>query len=169
MKNLAKITPSFFYLTLLLLLLVSTIPTPGQTQTLSEEAEATVLAEIEEQHRQEQNAFIEGDCEKVVSFYSDEATIYANGRRIDSLQAFRKFCSMIPRPFRDEGEPSNISDSFHVLSENAAHFVRTINFQPSNDDPRSFRGEVVTKVWSRTNDGWKIVHLHSSVHPVSDE
>jgi ketosteroid isomerase-like protein len=169
MKNFATFTPSFSCLMLLSLLIMSTNPASGQTQSLSEEVKAKVRAEIEERHLQEQKAFIEGDCDKVVSFYSDQATLYANGRRIDSLQTFRKFCSMIPRPFRGEGEPSNISDSFHVLSENAAHFVRTIDFQPSKNDPHSFRGEVVTKVWARTYDGWKIVHLHSSVHTLPDE
>lgn len=162
MKNLAKNTASFFCM--ILLLLVGTVPALGQTQSLTEEVKTAVLAEIEEQHRQEQKAFVEGDCDKVVSFYSDQATLYANGRQIDSLETFRKFCSRIPRPFTGEGEPSNISDSFHVLSENAAHFVRTIDFESSDDKPRSLKREVVTKVWFRTNNGWKIVHFHSSVH-----
>lgn len=140
-----------------------------RSQPSGDGREAAVRAEIEERHRQEQKAFVGGDCETVVSFYGDEATIYANGRRIDSLQAFQEFCSSIPRPFRGRGGKPKINDTFHVLSDSVVYFVRTIDFAPTDDESSVFKREVVTKVWSRTDDGWKIVHFHSSVHEVSKE
>lgn len=169
MKNLARNTTSIFYLTLLSLLSMGTIPALGQTKILTDEVKAAVRAEIEEQHKREQKAFIEGDCDMVVSIYSDQATLYANGRQIDSLQTFREFCSRIPRPFSGESARTRISDNFYVLSENAAYFVRTINFESADDEPTTFKKEVVTKVWQKTNDRWKIVHFHSTVHSISDE
>jgi imidazolonepropionase-like amidohydrolase len=57
----------------------------SQAQPSGDGLEAAVRAEVEEQHRREQKAFVEGDCEMVVSFYSDEATIYRGGRRVDDL------------------------------------------------------------------------------------
>ncbi len=169
MKSSITYTSSLFCLFLLFLLSVSALPALSHAHSLTDEVEAAVRAKVEEQHRQEQKAFIEGDCETVVSFYSDQATIYANGRRNDSLQAFRAFCSRIPRPFTREGKPPEITNNFYVLSENAAHFVRTIDFEPADEESPAFKREVVTKVWQKTNDGWKIVHFHSSVHSVSKE
>lgn len=168
MKNLAKITPRLFNLMLLILLLKSTIPTLGQTQMLMEEDKLAIQAEIEEHHKREQTAFIEGDCDTVSSFYSEEATRYLNGKPITSQEEAKEFCSKIPRPFSAKGVRPKISDNYYILSENAAHFVRTIDFEPADDNSPTFKREVVTKVWSRTNDGWKIVHFHSSVHSISD-
>lgn len=136
-----------------------------QAQPSTGEVDAVVRAEIEKRHKQEQEAFVEGNCDEVVSFYSADGTIFANGRRVPSLQAFREFCSKIPRPF--EGGPGKITDSFHVLSENAAYFVRTINLEPADENSSTFNREVITKVWSKTDEGWKIVHFHSSVQSVS--
>ncbi len=169
MKNLARNKTSFFYLTLLLLLSVGTIPALGQTKTLTDEVKAVVRAEIEEQHKREQKAFIEGDCDMVASFYSDKATRYANGRLITSLEEGREYCKRIPRPFGEKGARSKISDNFYVQSENAAYFIRTIDFESADDVSSTYKREVVTKVWQKTIDGWKIVHFHSSVHSISNE
>jgi ketosteroid isomerase-like protein len=141
----------------------------SQAQPSGDDLEAAVRAEVEEQHRREQKAFVEGDCETVVSFYSDEATIYRGGRRVDDLSEALEFCRKLPRPFTREGEPPEISDRFYVLSGNAAHFVRTIDFAPVAEESPAFKREVVTKVWLKTNDGWKIVHFHSSTQTVSND
>ncbi len=169
MKKLAKNPTIFFYLILLFLTLLSSIPALGQTQTLTNEVKDAVRAEIEEQHKQEQKAFIEGECDTVVSFYSDEATRYLNGRPVTSREESREFCNKIPRPFSPKSARPKISDSYYVLSENVAYVVRTIDFEPAEDKSPAFKREVVTKVWSRTNYGWKIVHFHSSVHSISEE
>ncbi len=169
MKNLTKNKTSFFCLTILFLLSICTVPALSQTQTLTEEDKAAHRAEIEEQHQQEQKAFIEGDCETVASFYSEEATRYLNGKPIISQEEAKEFCNKIPRPFSAKGARPRISDNYYVLSENAAYFIRTIDFEPANEDSPAYKREVVTKVWSRTDSGWKIVHFHSSVHSIVDE
>ncbi len=169
MKNLARNTKLFFNVAPLLLLFICTDPALGQTQTLTEENKAEVRAEIEEQHQQEQKAFIEGDCDTVASFYSEEATRYLNGRPITSQEEAKEFCKKIPRPFSAKGAGPKISDNYYILSENAAHFVRTIDFEPADEDSPAYKREVVTKVWSRKDSGWKIVHFHSSVHSIVDE
>jgi ketosteroid isomerase-like protein len=152
---------------LIILYLISliTIPTLCQAQSVTDEIKAMVLTEIQEQHRLEQKAFIEGDCETVISFYDDDATIYRMGRLVDTLELL-EFCRKIPRPFSGGGTTSEINDNFFVLSENAVHFVRTIDIEPADDDPSSFKREVITKVWFKSAKGWKIVHFHSSIHPV---
>ncbi|NEZ03109.1 hypothetical protein G4Y73_02965 [Wenzhouxiangella sp. XN201] len=150
---------------LLCVLVVGTVPTLSHAHSLTDEVEAAVRAEVEEQHRQEQKAFIEGDCDKVASFFSDEATRYLGGRRVNLMEGL-EFCRNLPRPFGQKSGSPEINDAFHVLAEDAVYFIRTIDFQPSDDDPRSFKREVVTKVWQKTNDEWKIVHFHSSVHSV---
>jgi ketosteroid isomerase-like protein len=159
-----KTLTSLFNLILFSLLTVITLPAMSFAQSLADEIEEAVRAEVLEQHRLEQKAFIEGDCETVISFYDDEATIYREGRRVE-MPEILEFCKKVPRPFRSEGGP-HISDSFYVLSENAAHFVRTIDLEPADDNPSSFKREVITKVWFKTANGWKIVHFHSSVHSI---
>lgn len=158
-------TTSYFYPLFLCFLTASTVPALSYAHSLTDEVEAAVRAEVGEQHRQEQKAFIEGDCDKVGSFYSDDATRYLRGRRI-SLQEGLEFCRKLPRPFGQRYGSPEINDTFQVISDNVVYFVRTIDFQPSNDDPSSFKREVVTKVWRKSNDAWKIVHFHSSMHSI---
>lgn len=168
MRSLITYTFSYFCLILLILLSLSMVPAVI-AQPLKAETETMVRAQIEEEHRREQNAFIEGDCNTVVSFYSDEATIYRDGRRVEDMSDTLEFCRNLPRPFTRVGGQPEISDSFYVLSENAVHFVRTIDFAPTSDESPAFKREVITKVWEKLNGEWKIVHFHSSVHSVSDE
>lgn len=148
--------------------IIDALSDASHAQPSGDDFEAAVRTEVEEQHRREQKAFIEGDCDTVASFYSDEATRYLAGRRVSLLEAL-EFCKSLPRPFGQRYGSPEISDAFQVLSDNAVYFIRTIDFQPSDDDPHSFKREVVTKVWKKSNDEWKIVHFHSSVHSISEK
>lgn len=71
----------------------------------------------------------------------------------------------IPRPF-DEG--GDIRDSAHVVSGTAAYSVRHIDLPPDDESSGSHKREVITKIWSKTPSGWKIVHFHASVGTVPD-
>lgn len=140
------------------------IPFTGiSAQELSTKVEEMIRAEIEARHRQEQKAFIEGDCEKVISFYDPNATFFTRGRRILSLNVVQDFCSRIPRPFTspDDDKP-NIDERFFILSETAAYSVKTIDFEHKEEDAFVSKREMVTKVWAKTLGQWKIVHFHSS-------
>lgn len=134
------------------------------SQPLTDNTQESVRVEIENQHRQEQKAFADGECGKVVSFFDEKATIYANGRRISSLEVLKDFCNRVPRPFEGGGK---IDDEIYVLSESAAHHIRVIDLEPEGEEGLTFKKEVITKVWSKTPAGWKIVHFHSSINTVS--
>ncbi len=134
---------------------------------MTNEVRKAVLNEIESLHKQEQKAFVGGDCEKLMSFYDEYGTFYTGGR-IRTQEERLNFCEQIPRPFRDpNGDKPKIDDRFYVLSETSAYIVRTIDFKPERNESSTFKREVVTKIWSKTSAGWKIVHFHASTHTVS--
>ena len=62
-----------------------------------------------------------------------------------------RFCNQIPRPFQRTGE---IKDVVIVLSSTT----------PANADQKEFKKEVVTKLLTKSKEGWKITHFHSSIH-----
>lgn len=119
-----------------------------------------VKLQIEALTLKEQNAFKAGDCETVMSLMADNIVFYANGRNVPSKDMINAFCQRIPRPFK-ETAVSNLE--IHVLNENAGFVVRTLEFD--KDDHIKVK-EVVTKIWSNTIDGWKMVHLQSTVKEV---
>lgn len=55
----------------------------------------------------------------------------------------------------------------HVLSPNAAYVVREGEYTINRQDGTSNRVYMVmTTLWSREGDGWKMVHLHESAYPL---
>lgn len=149
-------------LVLLLVLFISICTL--QAQSLTIEVRENVQTEIDSLHKQEQKAFIEGDCRKVISFYDKNATIHTSEGHMPSLEKVQNFCEQIPRPFTGRGE---IDDKIFVLSENSGYFLRIIDIKPDNEKTSAFTREVITKVWGNTPEGWKILHFHSSIHTVS--
>ncbi len=132
-------------------------------QELNDTEREAIRAEIEKLSRTEEEAFKEGDCETTVSFFEEGVSFYANGRKAPSKEFILNFCKRIPRPFPESG---NITDNYYVLSPTSAYAVRQIDFKPESDSAGTAMKEVITKVWSRTSAGWKIVHFHSSVTSV---
>lgn len=134
-------------------------------QDLSAAEVKDVRSEIERLHGHEQEAFASGDCEAVASFYADDVTFFANGRAVPSVEALVSLCGRIPRPFEQHTAMRN---ELRVLSEDAAQSVQVIEFalQREADD---LRREVVTKVWSKGPEGWKIVHFHSSISAIAKQ
>lgn len=123
-----------------------------------------VRTAIEHVHQLEQEAFIMGDCAAMASFYTDDVTFYANGRKLPSTAALVQLCERIPRPFE---RSADMHDRIQVLSETAAYLVRVLEFPPGADTPDRHKREVVTKIWSKVEDGWKIVHFQSSISVVT--
>lgn len=121
---------------------------------------SSIQAEIKELDAMEQEAFKQGDCEKTISYFDKNITFYANGRIAPSLEFILNFCKQIPRPFNQTGM---ISDSIYVLSENVVYTLRQIEFEPE-EGADSFKRELVTKIWHKTSQGWRIKHFHSSVN-----
>ncbi len=110
---------------------------------------------------EEQAAFKEGDCDKVQALMAEDITFYANSRKMTGEQV-GKFCRSIKRPF-DAGR-APISDTLtpRKLSETLGYTVREFSFQ--DQDGRVVK-EVVTKIWLKGEDGWKMIHFQSTVLP----
>lgn len=90
----------------------------------------------------------------------ENITFYANGRHAPSKEMISMLCQKIPRPFNELG-----SENLEVypLTANSGYVVRKLEYD-KND--RIKVKEVVTKIWKKSNDQWKIVHLHSTVKEV---
>jgi ketosteroid isomerase-like protein len=110
----------------------------------------------------EQNAFKNGDCDKVLEIMDDNITFLANGKRIPSKEIIGNFCNAIKRPFRN---PILDKLDIYPLSNITAYTVRTLEYQKSET---SKIHEFVTKIWKKIDDQWKIVHLHSTVKEINN-
>ncbi|MGK7391060.1 MAG: nuclear transport factor 2 family protein [Candidatus Cyclobacteriaceae bacterium M2_1C_046] len=121
-----------------------------------------IRSEVAMVHAKEQKAFKKGDCDVVVTFFDPKVTFYANGRHIPSLEALRNLCTRITRPFETN---ERINTNINVLSETSAYSVRVIEFPPQEEGENRKR-EVVTKVWYKGEEGWKIVHFQSSISEI---
>ena len=133
------------------------------SQELDSKQVQSIKAVIAYMHQQEQEAFKEGDCDKVLSFFDQNVQFYAVGRKAPSWEFIGKFCQQIPRPFPEAGE---IKDEIYVTSPTTAYLVRTVDLSPENPGSKEFKKEVITKIWKETPNGWKIVHFHSSVNTI---
>ena len=109
--------------------------------------------ELVEMNRLEQKAFVEGECEELLDLLADGISFYVNGRKM-TKDAVGIFCERIPRPFPGSGEEQT---QVHAVSPNAGYVVKTMTF------PGTPRVEVVTKIWSKGPDGWKMRHFQSTV------
>jgi ketosteroid isomerase-like protein len=127
---------------------------------LSADEKEKIKAQIVELNRQEREAFTNGDCDKVISFFDKNVSFYANGRKAPSLEFIHNFCNRIKRPFEKGAE---INDQVTVLSETVANNVKFIELPLKTPDDKTRNVEVVTRIWNKTSEGWKIVHFHSSV------
>jgi hypothetical protein len=83
--------------------------------------------------------------------------------------AFSKFqsilhaCRAVSRPFPTDGVQQN---EVHVLLPDTAYSVQEYSL-PTGDLPADIsRNELVSKVWARFDDGWRVVHLHVSITDV---
>jgi hypothetical protein len=109
----------------------------------------------------EQQAFEEGDCDKVESMLAEDLTFYANGRRM-SRELVGNFCRTIKRPFGAGRAPIEDTTTPYLVSERLGYTVR--DFRWHDENGRVMR-EVVTKIWSRGDQGWQIMHFQSTVVP----
>lgn len=121
---------------------------------LADDSELQAAREqLTEVDRAEQEAFVEGDCEELLDLLADDISFHLNGRKL-TKDAVGNFCRRVPRPFPETGEKRT---RIEVLSPDAGYVVRTMDF------PGTPRVEVVTKIWRKRADGWKMVHFQSTV------
>lgn len=144
------------------LLILSSLTTPLTTvfaQELSIENEDDIRAEIKMVHKAEQEAFIEGDCEKFLSFFDEDVSFDVKGTKSESLDFILNFCNEIPRPY-EKRELKNYS--LDVASDTSAQQLE--DFGPKTLDSSDFERGVVIKNWSKKPDGWKITYFFSTVN-----
>ena len=103
------------------------------------------------------NAFRTGDCQTMSDLIDENATFYLDGKKAPNKEMILGFCKRIPRPFE---KPSKLETQYIPLSDNSAYVIRTMEFS-KND--KVYKKEVVTKIWHKGDDGWKIKHLHSTI------
>ena len=113
----------------------------------------TAYGEITEMNRLEQEAFVAGNCEELLDLLADDISFYANGREM-TKEAVGIFCRRISRPFPGTGEERT---RVQAVSPDAGYVVKTMTF------PGTSRIEVVTKIWRKGADGWKMEHFQSTV------
>lgn len=118
-----------------------------------ESALAAAHEQLTEMDRAEQEAFVEGNCEELLDLLADDISFYMTGRKV-TKEAVGSFCERIPRPFPETGEKQT---RIEAVSPDAGYVVRTMTF------PGTPRVEVVTKIWRKRADGWKMVHFQSTV------
>jgi len=114
-------------------------------------------SEIIEVSEKEINAFKSGDCQALDGFIDEKATFYMNGRKAPNKQMILGFCRQVQRPFE---KPSLTEMEYMPISDNTAYVVRTMEF---SKDEKIYKKEIVTKIWVKGTDGWKIMHLHSTI------
>ena len=142
-----------FNIVLSSILLLGTIPTlNAQKENLE-----SVKAKIMELSEMEIDAFKKGDCETMANLLDDNISFYANGRKAPNKEMILGFCNRIPRPFE---KPSYLTSEYIPISNNSAYVIRIMEF---SKDGKVYKKEIVTKIWVKGIDGWKIVHLHSTI------
>jgi len=114
---------------------------------------------------EEQKAFEEGDCDKVESLISEEVTFYANTRKM-SRERVGNFCRSIKRPFGAGRSPVEDTITPYRISDKLGYTVRDFRWQDENN---RVVHEVVTKIWRKGENGWKMIHFHSTVMPEKEK
>jgi ketosteroid isomerase-like protein len=134
-----------------------------QAQGLSEARLVKVHTEIEEVEEAFAAALQHGDCQTVASYFDRDFAFFVNGRQIDSHHAVLSSCQRIQRPFP---ESEFLSDEIHVISDNSAYTLRVIDLQPDKNEAGNTEIEVVTRIWLKKGDEWRIKHLHVSINDI---
>ena len=113
----------------------------------------------------EQEAFMNGDCETVKNAFNDDAEIYLNGNRLPSLDMLYNFCNKVPRPFNKPGK-----EELHtfVQTPTSGYTIKVMNLE-DKDSLGNYTKEVITKVFHKIDDAWKIVHMNSSISKANDQ
>lgn len=109
------------------------------------------------------------NCEKGLSYIGGLPPVFVSGGHVvRTAAALLTMCAGMVAP---RAGATYVTDTVtaHALSRDAAYIVRegeyTINFRDGR-----IRAErlVMTTIWARRDDGWKMVHLHESAIPRVD-
>jgi len=147
-----------------LVLMSALAPSTLCAQALSDLQRETIRQEIQAIQDVRNRAFVEGDCLQVIGQFDEGVTFYTQGRQVPSLQALFNFCQQVERPFP---ETAVRTTRINVLSETSAYIVQNFEFPGTGADGQTMTmREIITSIWSKGTEGWKIVHFHVSIDPI---
>ncbi|MEQ9561609.1 MAG: hypothetical protein RLN69_03750, partial [Woeseiaceae bacterium] len=81
---------------------------------------------------EEQEAFKEGDCDKVQAMMARDITFYANSRKMSREQVVG-FCRSIKRPFGAGRDPIEDIITPFLINDDLGYTVRDFRWQDEND------------------------------------
>jgi len=136
---------------------------PAVLLLIQDIAMADTAEEILTAAQEEQEAFRDGDCDKVESMISKDVTFYANGRKM-SYEQIGNFCRSVPRPFGAGRSPIDDRTTPYIINNELGYTVRDFRWHDKNE---RVIHEVVTKIWANSEQGWRIIHFQSTVVPVN--
>lgn len=113
----------------------------------------------------EMNAAVDAlDCDTGMALIGDREPIFvANGRALDTRAELVEICAQMVGG-RTSAEFDIEDIDAHVLSADAAYVVRRGDYTIHGMDGTSNTVYLImTTVWHREPEGWKMVHLHESV------
>jgi ketosteroid isomerase-like protein len=141
-------------------------PAVDQAQSVAAPSEDLVAIEWEvlEALEAEQRAFVTGDC-VMARFFSDDPFLFVVGGRaiqIEGAPAGGRTCER--RAANPDRRPRTTErHDVHVLGPNEAYTVTHYANQVTRPDGAiATYPSVVTKIWARQGDTWRIVHFHES-------
>lgn len=136
---------------------------------MSAEQRAETEQGIREALLAEQETFRDKGCTAALAFFADWQPLFVlNGRTLPSRAALNAHCERMPagpgpQPRRLEHH------QVHVLAPVAGFSVSHYRLPSAGYEGRESRAQVVTKLWVKSDGGWRIVHLHESIEPPSPQ
>ena len=132
--------------------------------TFTSEEKASVQQQIREALTAEQEAFTTGGCVAALPYFADREQLFvSNGRSLPSLDAMRKVCSGRPARWAGAETRETLEHLVHATSPSTGY---TVSRYRTPDGPTAT--QIITKIWEKAPEGWRIVHAHESVRSVPD-
>jgi ketosteroid isomerase-like protein len=103
------------------------------------------------------------NCDKGLSYFGDLSPVFVSGGHVvRTSAALLKMCTSMVAP-RIGATFVTDTVTAHALSPDAAYVVREGEYTINLRDGQSHAERLVmTTIWARQGDGWKVVHLHES-------
>jgi ketosteroid isomerase-like protein len=145
----------------------STAARPAAPGPLMDAERAAIADTLRELYRDGSHTFDAAvDCAEIADWLADRASVLfvAQGRLFETggPQELMDICTAIKRD-RLSAEEEIQEQVVEVLNRDAALVVtRGVYTVRYRDGSTMVRPQVVTTVWSRGRDGWRMVHLHES-------
>ena len=120
---------------------------------LPAETAAAAERQIREALAAEQEAFVGKGCEAALAFFGEREPLFvSSGRTLANKAAVRSAC----------GSRSTTVPRREVQGHQVQVLSPTTGYSVTTYRGGSEKTQVVTKIWEKGTDGWRIVHAHES-------